>query len=111
MDHALVGTEPDAPTTLETAKEYAVATQIAVQFAAFIRALGYPARAHIDGIYRVIAPLVARDAGLGEIGRMGILITPELGSRVRLGVVTTDLLLVDGRVTRRDMLDFCRICR
>ena len=112
MDHALVGTAPDAPTTLETAKEYAVAAQIAVELAAFIRALGYPARAHIDGNYRVIAPLVARDAGLGEIGRMGLLMTPELGPRVRLGVVTTDLpLLVDGRVPRPDMLDFCRTCK
>ena len=112
MDHALMGTAPDAPTTLETAKEYAVAAQIAVELAAFIRALGYPARAHIDGNYRVIAPLVARDAGLGELGRMGILMTPELGPRVRLGVVTTDLpLLVDGRITRPDMVDFCRICK
>ena len=47
------------------------------------------ARAHIDGNYQVIAPLVARDAGLGTIGRMGLLMTPELGPRVRLAVVTT----------------------
>jgi reductive dehalogenase len=97
---------------LETAKEYADAAQIAVQLAAFIRTLGYPARAHIDGNYRVIAPLVARDAGLGEIGRMGILMTPQLGPRVRLGVVTTDLpLVVDGRIPRTDVLDFCTICK
>lgn len=77
-----------------------------------LRALGYPARAHIDGNYRVIAPLVARDAGLGEIGRMGILMTPELGPRVRLGVVSTDLpLVVDARPSRPDILDFCRICK
>ncbi|MFP4343664.1 MAG: 4Fe-4S dicluster domain-containing protein [Anaerolineales bacterium] len=112
MDHALVGTAPNAPTALETAHEYAVAARIAVQLAAFIRELGYPARAHIDGNYRVIAPLVARDAGLGEIGRMGLLMTPELGPRVRLGVVTTDLpLAVDGRAPRTDVLDFCRICK
>jgi reductive dehalogenase len=112
MAHALVGAAPEAPAVLETAKEYAVAAQIACQLAAFIRALGYPARAHIDGNYRVIAPLVARDAGLGDIGRMGILMTPELGPRVRLGVVTTDLpLVVDGRSPRADMLDFCRICK
>lgn len=112
MAHNLVGAAPEAPTVLETSKEYAVAAQIAVQLATFIRALGYPARAHIDGNYRVIAPLVARDAGLGEIGRMGILITPELGPRVRLGVVTTDLpLLVDSRIWRPDIIDFCKICK
>ena len=43
------------------------AGQIAVQLAAFCRELGYPARAHIDANYQVIAPLVARDAGLGAI--------------------------------------------
>ena len=112
MAHDLVGTAPEAPTSLETAKEYAAAAQIAVELAAFIRALGYPARAHIDGNYRVIAPLVARDAGLGEIGRMGILMTPDLGPRVRLAVVTTDLpLVVEDREPRDDILDFCRICK
>ncbi|MBC8254220.1 MAG: 4Fe-4S dicluster domain-containing protein, partial [Ardenticatenia bacterium] len=69
------------------------------------------ARAHIDGNYRVIAPLVARDAGLGGIGRMGLLMTPELGPRVRLGVVTTDLPLVpDKRANDTSVIDFCRIC-
>ena len=77
-----------------------------------IRGLGYPARAHIDGNYRVVAPLVARDAGLGEIGRMGLLMTPELGPRVRLGVVTTDLRLVpDPRREDPSALDFCRVCK
>jgi ferredoxin len=112
MAHPFVRTAPEAPVMLETAREYAAAAQIAVQIAAFIRALGYPARAHIDGNYRVILPLLARDAGLGEIGRMGILMTPELGPRVRLGAVTTDLpLIVDGRVEHEDVLDFCRICK
>ena len=46
-----------------------------VQLGYLIRSLAYPARTHIDGNYRVIAPLVARDAGLGEIGRMGLLMT------------------------------------
>jgi len=55
---------------------------------------------------------VARDAGLGEIGRMGLLMTPDLGPRVRLGVVTTDLPLVaDPAGYSAPMLDFCRICK
>ncbi|MGW8226573.1 MAG: 4Fe-4S dicluster domain-containing protein, partial [Anaerolineales bacterium] len=59
-----------------------------------------------------IAPLVARDAGLGEIGRMSLLMTPRQGPRVRLGVVTTDLeLLVDGRVPDLSVIDFCTSCK
>jgi ferredoxin len=112
MDHALVSTAPAAPTLLESARQYANAAQIAIQLANLIRSQGYPARAHIDGNYRVIAPLVARDAGLGEIGRMGLLMTPALGPRVRLGVVTTDLPLTsDPRTNDPSVLDFCRVCR
>jgi ferredoxin len=80
--------------------------------ALLIQSLGYPARAHLDGNYRVVCPLVARDAGLGEIGRMGLLMTPELGPRVRLGVVTTDLPLIT-TPRRRDpsVIDFCTRCK
>jgi len=106
MDHA-----PLAPTVMESAQQYVESGVIAVQVAEFIRRLGYPARAHIDGDYRVVCPLVARDAGLGEIGRMGLLMTPGLGPRVRIAVVTTDLALVASE-RRRDptVLDFCIHC-
>jgi ferredoxin len=112
MDHGMVGTAPAAPITLESARQYVEAAKIAVQVGNLARSLGYSARAHIDGNYRVIAPLVARDAGLGEIGRMGLLMTPRLGPRVRLGVVTTDLPLIpDRRNEDLSVIDFCRICK
>jgi reductive dehalogenase len=112
MDHGMVGTAPAAPTVLESARQYVEAAKIALQLSNLMRWLGYPARAHIDGNYRVIAPLVARDAGLGEIGRMGLLMTPTLGPRVRLGVVTTDLPLIpDRRDDDTSVLDFCRVCK
>jgi len=112
MDHAITGTAPNAPTVMESARQYVKAARVALQLGYLIRWLGYPARAHIDGNYRVIAPLVARDAGLGEIGRMGLLMTPELGPRVRLGVVTTDLPLIpDQRDEDTSVIDFCRICQ
>jgi ferredoxin len=112
MDRTLVSTAPAAPTLLESARQYANAAGIAVQLGNLIRSMGYPARAHIDGNYRVVAPLVARDAGLGDIGRMGLLMTPRLGPRVRLGVVTTDLpLLPDPPGYAPPILDFCRVCK
>lgn len=112
MDHAMMGLAPDAPVVMESARQYVEAAKIALQLGYLIRSLGYPARAHMDGNYRVIAPLVARDAGLGEIGRMGLLMTPELGPRVRLGVVTTNLPLIpDQRSDDTSVIDFCRICK
>jgi len=111
MSSTFVGAAPFPPTSMETGKQYVEAARIAVPLAGAIRALGYPARAHIDGNYRVIAPLVARDAGLGEIGRMTILLTPRQGPRVRLGVVTTNLDLVpDSRRSNHAIIDFCTIC-
>jgi reductive dehalogenase len=112
MDHGIMQLAPEAPVVMESAHQYAEAAKIAITLGYFIRMQGYPARAHIDGNYRIIAPLVARDAGLGEIGRIGILMTPELGPRVRLGVVTTDLPLIpDERMDGTSMLDFCTFCR
>jgi ferredoxin len=112
MDHTIMQAAPEAPVVMESARQYVEAARVALQLGYLIRRLGYPARAHIDGNYRVIAPLVARDAGLGEIGRMGLLMTPELGPRVRLGVVTTDLPLIpDRRADDLSVIDFCRICK
>jgi len=112
MDHAAMRYAPEAPVVAESARQYVESAKIAVQVASTIRRLGYPARAHIDGNYRVIAPLVARDAGLGEIGRIGILMTPRLGPRVRLGVVTTDLPLVaDAPTDDLSVIDFCTVCK
>jgi reductive dehalogenase len=112
MDHAVMRCAPAAPVVAESARQYVASARIAVRIASWIRSLGYPARAHIDGNYRVIAPLVALDAGLGEIGRMGLLMTPRLGPRVRLGVVTTDLpLLSDPRGDDASVIDFCNVCK
>lgn len=124
MDYDMMRSAPAATTVVESARQYLQSGMIAVQLAEFIRSLGYPARAHIDGNYKVICPIVARDAGLGEIGRMGLLMTPDLGPRCRIAVVTTDLpLVVSGPFGTPDsgasapfssfdssLIDFCRRC-
>jgi ferredoxin len=112
MDKEMMDTAPHAPAVLETSQQYLESGEVAVQVALMIRRLGYPARAHIDGNYRVVCPLVAKDAGLGEIGRMGILLTPRQGPRVRISVVTTDIPLITDQ-NRKDptVEEFCRICK
>ena len=112
MDKEMMDTAPKGPTIMESARKYLDAATMAIQIAQFIRQLGYPARAHIDGNYEVVCPLVARDAGLGDIGRMGLLMTPALGPRVRIGVVTTSLeLLTDPVQPDPAMIDFCSRCK
>jgi ferredoxin len=112
MDHRMMQSAPASPTLMESARQYLNAGSIAVQLAVAIRELGYRARAHIDANYQVVCPLVARDAGLGEIGRMGLLMTPQHGPRVRIGVVTTDMPLAESPERAEPSIEkFCRICK
>lgn len=112
MDHDMVKTAPKGPVVMESTQQYLNSGTIALQIAHFIRNLGYSARAHIDGNYEVICPLVARDAGLGEIGRMGLLMTPKLGPRVRIAVITTEIpLRTDKKPDYSSVIDFCKICK
>jgi reductive dehalogenase len=112
MDKEMIDLAPEGPSIMESSAIYLNSGVMAVNVAAFIRNLGHAARAHIDGNYEIICSLVARDAGLGEIGRMGILMTPKLGPRVRIAVITTDLPLeVSKEVQSSEIVDFCRLCK
>ena len=111
MDKEMISSAPSGSIVMESAQQYLESGKIAIQMANFIRNLGYEARAHIDGNYEVVCPLVARDAGLGEIGRMGLLMTPKLGPRVRISVVTTNLPLIsDEPLNDYSTIDFCIKC-
>lgn len=112
MDHSFIQQAPHGPVIMESSQQYLNVGQIAVQLAQFIRNLGYEARAHIDANYQVICPVVAQDAGLGTIGRMGLLMTPKLGPRVRIAVVTTNLeLKVSAKPIDSSVLQFCALCK
>lgn len=112
MDKEMTDTAPDAPTIMESSQQYLNSGVLAVKLAQFIRNIGFEAKAHIDGNYDVVCPLVAKDAGLGEIGRMGLLMTPDLGPRVRISVVTTNLSLKPDKIQQDNtMIDFCRQCK
>jgi len=112
MDHDNVMTAPGSAVIIESSQQYLRSATIALQLSGLLNKLGYSSRAHIDGDYELICPLVARDAGLGEIGRMGLLMTPRLGPRVRIAVVTTNApLLTDKYRPDPNMIEFCRICR
>ena len=78
----------------------------------FLRELGYPARAHVPPTsYDLVLPPIAIDAGLGEEGRHGLLITPELGSNARLGCVTTNVPMEVDKPVDLGVMDFCRKCK
>lgn len=111
MSHEMVRHSPDDPTTTETAFQYLEAGKIAMLLARYINLLGYEARAHVDGNYRVQCVPIAVDAGLGELGRLGLLITPVYGPRIRLSVVTTKMPLAQDEPVTFGVQDFCSFCK
>lgn len=112
MDHDMVEEAPKPDITVETARRYLDCQSISIKLAGHIRSLGWPARAHVSGSnYQVMLPPLARDAGLGEIGRIGYLISPRFGARVRIGAVTTDLPLQTDKPIEFGVQDFCEKCK
>lgn len=78
--------------------------------ASYIREMGYPARAHHYGRGEVNPIPLAVNAGLGELGRHGMLIHEEYGSRLHLSVVTTDLPLAVDEPVDVGVEDVCKYC-
>jgi ferredoxin len=111
MDVAMISAAPQPPVIVETAKQYVKAARISIVTAQYIRQLGFSARAHIAGSnYQAILPPLGWKAGLGELGRLGVLITWKYGPRVRLGLVTTDFPLISDFPRVWGIQDFCERC-
>ncbi|MGL6108002.1 4Fe-4S dicluster domain-containing protein [Romboutsia sp.] len=111
MDKSMINRSPMIPEVIETTKAYVGVSIIGMMLTYFIGSLGYESRNHMDGNYLVIPALVAKDAGLGDIGRNTILTTKDYGSMLRLGVVTTDLELNIDEPVDFGLEDFCNMCK
>jgi reductive dehalogenase len=83
-------------------------TQVA-GMAEFLRGIGYFAIPSLNDLGPNIP--MAIDAGLGEQGRNGKLITPEYGPNVRLCKVITDLPLIRDYPIRFGVKEFCEVCK
>ena len=80
----------------EVHRVYHALDDIGVRLAHQIAARGYSARMQPNE-GDVPLPAMAQQAGIGELGKHGSMISPELGSSFRLGAVTTDIpLQADG---------------
>ena len=112
MAYDNVAQAPQLEITEETGRQYLNAAEISIRLASDIRSMGYSARAHIAGSnYQIMLPPVAHDAGLGELSRMGYLISPKFGARIRLGAVTTDLPLTPDEPICFGVQEFCQVCK
>lgn len=94
----------------EAMRVYAKCSEIATELAAYIRSLGYPARAHHNGACEVQAIPIFYQVGFGELGRHGSLINEKYGASFRPGFVTTDLPLAEDKPRPFGVQDFCMNC-
>jgi epoxyqueuosine reductase QueG len=108
MDHDLTATVPSALAATATGMGYTKDAVTLMSLAQYIRNLGYEAHASMNDTGLNI-PLAVQ-AGLGEYGRHGLLITKEFGPRVRIGKIFTDMPLEPDRPKYFGVTQFCEIC-
>ncbi len=110
MDKNLIDTAPNVPQSIATTKGYMDSAIIGMVLSYYIRNLGYEARNNMDGNY--IFPLVNifDRSGFGEIGTNGLIISKKYGARMRLGLVSTNIPLVEDNIEKLYIKEFCNIC-
>lgn len=101
---------PQPPASAEVMKAYLRCGKIANKLAAHIRALGWPAEGAAFGRDILMIPS-AINAGLGQLGKHGSLISKELGSNFRIAMVLTDLPLIVDEAVDIGVEDVCLYCQ
>ena len=110
MDYRATMEAPAPEEAVEVAAVYLRLALLGLKLAHRIREYGYRALTHMDGRSQLILPPTAEAAGLGAIGRHGLLVHPRYGSRIRLGAVTTELPLSPTKAGGFGITEFCERC-
>jgi reductive dehalogenase len=111
MDELAISTAPAQPASAAAALGYSKMAFAIACLGEFIRNLGY--RAIQCGNDTALSIPLAIDAGLGALGRNGLLLTPEYGSRVRICKVFTDMPLMTDELNLSfisKVEKFCKTC-
>lgn len=109
MDYDLIRAYPTTLGDAATMDGYSKMAITAGSLARFLMALGY--NAIPCGNNTGLSIPMAIDAGLGELGRLGILINPKYGPRIQLAKVITDLPMAYDKPIGFGIKEFCEICR
>lgn len=99
---------PSLHSGLQIQAEYRETDRISAQLADHIRGMGWEAE---SAIHKLIEIPAAVEAGLGQLGKHGSMLSKELGSMYRLGSVVTRLPLVTDEPEDIGVDDFCARCQ
>lgn len=108
MDYELIKTSPTWQARGTEGYAYSKMAFTTSMLAQFIRGLGY--KAIPSGNDTGLSIPLAIDAGMGELGRNGLLISPEYGPRARISKVLTDLVLTPDQPINLGVTEFCEKC-
>lgn len=81
---------PSVHCGLEAFRVYYELGEITIQLTEYLKDLGYKSEAHHPFGGKMLFPPHAVSAGLGIMGRNGLVISPEFGPRQRWSIITTD---------------------
>ncbi len=109
MDYRTIALSPSSLEGAATGLGYSHMCEVGYSVATFIRALGYRAFANGNDVSLSVPYAIA--AGLGELGRHGMLITREFGPRVRLVKVFTELEIKPDPPIAFNAWEFCKNCK
>jgi len=93
-----------------TSMGYSMMAITNMYLSAFIRSLGFQAIDCSTNDVALTIPM-AMQAGLGELGRNGLLISREFGPRLRISKVITDLPLVADTPLEFGVTEMCEACK
>ncbi|MCK5817221.1 MAG: 4Fe-4S dicluster domain-containing protein, partial [Candidatus Marinimicrobia bacterium] len=110
MEKDKIDLAPAIEESIETSRIYVKISIVGMILSYYLRRLGYESRNHMDANYLLPLPSLAEEAGLGELGRIGFLVTKKFGPRVRLGAVTTNLELIADEKQDFGIREFCETC-
>jgi epoxyqueuosine reductase len=105
MHYEAIQSYPSATAGVAVGHGYSRDFELVQTIATYILNLGYRAVASVNDSTQAIP--YAIQAGLGEYGRNGLLITPEFGPRVRIGRIHTDLPVDHDQPIRFGVKEFC----
>jgi reductive dehalogenase len=109
-DHQMLRYAPTYIADAETSLGYSRMAITNAYVSKFIKVLGHKAMSCSTNTVGMTIPM-AIEAGLGQLGRNGLLITREFGPAVRISKVLTSLPLIPDNPVDFGVTELCRTCR
>ena len=112
MDYDAIDTAPEPPAGIESLNIYAELGEATNELTNFIKSKGYRAIGCHPLGGPILYPAIAVKAGLGKIGKQGLLITKKFGPRQRLSLISVNIDNLPENPSEDFVIDsYCKKCK